>query len=52
MFNTLRYAYHLIACEKIIKSDYSAYELNKRYKWYKRKLNKLMTQINNKQKRA
>lgn len=56
MFNNLRYAYHLTACKKMIKRytyiDNYTYELNERFKWHKRKLNKLMTQINNKQKRA
>lgn len=56
MFNKLRYAYHLTACEKMIKKftyiDHCTYELSERYKWHKRRLNKLMTQVNNKQKRA
>ena len=56
MFNNLRYTYHFTACEKMIKKytyiDNHTYELNERFKWHKRKLNKLMTQINNKQKRA
>lgn len=54
MFNKLRYAYHLTACERMIEKytyiDHSTYELTKRYKWHKRKLNKLMTRINNKRK--
>ena len=56
MFNKIKYAYHLTACEKMIKKykyiDHSTYELNKRFKWHKRKLHELMTKVNNKQKRA
>ena len=54
MFNKIRYAYHMTACENMIKEykyiDNSTYKLTKRYKWHKRKLNELMTQINNKKK--
>lgn len=54
MFNKLRYAYHLTACEKMIKKgtyiDYSTYEPTKRYKWHKRKLNKIVARIYNKRK--
>lgn len=56
MFNKIRYAYHLTACERMIEKykyiDHSTYELTKRFKWHKRKLNELMTKVNNKQKRA
>lgn len=47
MFDKIRYAYHLTACEKMIKKykniDHYTYELNKMFAWHKRKLNKLMT---------
>lgn len=56
MFNKIRYAYHLTACERMIEKftyiSHSTYKLNPMYKWHKRQLNKLMTQINNKQKRV
>lgn len=54
MFNKIRYAYHLTACEGMIEKftyiSHSTYKLNPMYKWHKRQLNKLMTQVNNKQK--
>lgn len=53
MFNKIRYAYHMTACEKMIKKykyDRFAYESDERFKRHKRKLNELMTRTNNKQK--
>ncbi len=56
MFNKLIYAYHLNACKKMIEKykyvDHSTYELTKKFKWHRKKLNELMTKINDKQKRA
>lgn len=52
MFNKIRYAYHLTACEKMIKNykyiDHNTYELDKRFIWHKRRLNKLMLNLNKK----
>ena len=51
MFDKIRYSYHLTACEKMIDKykyiDHYTYELDKRFIYHKRKLNKLMTRINN-----
>lgn len=48
MFDKIRYAYHLTCCERMIK-NYSYierdYELNKKFKWHKRKLNELMVKV-------
>lgn len=47
MFDKIRYSYHLTACEKIIDKykyiDHYTYELDKRFVYHKRKLNKLIT---------
>lgn len=52
VFNKLIYAYHLNACEKMIEKykyiDHSTYELTKKFKWHRKKLNELMTKVNNK----
>lgn len=48
MFDKIRYAYHLTSCERMIKNySYieSDYELNKKFKWHRRKLNELMVKI-------
>lgn len=42
MLNKIRYAYHLTACEKIIKKN-KYYELDRKFIRHKRKLNKLIT---------
>lgn len=48
MFDKIRYAYHLTCCERMIK-NYTYierdYELNKKFKWHKRKLNELMVKV-------
>lgn len=45
MLNKIRYAYHLTACEKIMKKYKYTYELNKRFIWHRRRLNKLMLNL-------
>ena len=56
MFNKLRYSYHLSACERMIKKyryiDPSTYELDKRFRWHRKRLNDLMLTINRRKKRA
>ncbi len=55
MLTKIRYAYHLTACERMIKRlyiDHSTYEQTPKYKWHMRQLHKLMTQVNSKKKRA
>ena len=56
MFNKLRYSYHLTACERMIKKynyiDNSTYELDKRFKWHRKRLNDLMIAINRRKKRV
>lgn len=52
MFDKLRYAYHLTACERMIKKykyiNHDTYELDKRFIWHKRMLNKLMLKLKQK----
>lgn len=52
MFDKIRYAYHLTACKRMIKKykyiNHDTYELNKRFIWHKRRLNKLMLKLKQK----
>lgn len=52
MFNKLRYAYHLTVCERMIikfkNIDHTTYELTKRFKWHRDRLQDLMIAINKK----
>ena len=56
MFNKLRYSYHLNACERMIKKyryiDHSTYELDKRFRWHRKRLNDLVLTINRRKKRV
>lgn len=56
MFDKLRYSYHLTACERMIKKynyiDHSTYELNRRFKWHRKRLNDLMVTVNRRKKRV
>ena len=56
MFNKLRYSYHLTACEGMIKKyryvDPSTYELDKRFRWHRKRLNDLVLTINRRKKRV
>ena len=56
MFDKLRYSYHLTACERMIKKynyiDHSTYELNRRFKWHRKRLNDLMITVNRRKKRV
>ena len=54
MFNKLRYSYHLSACERMIEKyryiDPSTYELDKRFRWHRKRLNDLVLTINRRKK--